>query len=80
MNECYTNFTSSYKYVCQMCFQCMILMCEMYKLWMNVFCMIFVSKLWNVKFVMWFKPPTSRECALGPLEVHPCDSYKKTNK
>ncbi len=44
MNECHMNFTSSYKFVCQMCFQCMISMCEMYK-----FCMIFIVKVWDVK-------------------------------
>jgi hypothetical protein len=32
------NFTSSYKYMCQMCFQCTISRHEMYKLWMNKFC------------------------------------------
>ncbi len=35
MNECHTNFTSSNKFVCQVCFQCTILICEMYELWMN---------------------------------------------
>jgi len=35
-----------------MCFQCMILMCEMYKLWRNEFCTIFISKLGNAKFFM----------------------------
>jgi hypothetical protein len=30
-NECHMNFTS-YKYVCQMCFQCMMSVCETYKL------------------------------------------------
>jgi hypothetical protein len=53
MNECHTNFTSFYKYVCQICFQCMILVCETCKLWMNEFCMIFIIKLWNVKFVIY---------------------------
>jgi hypothetical protein len=28
MNGCHMNFTSSYKFVCQMCFQCIILVCE----------------------------------------------------
>jgi hypothetical protein len=32
MNECHTNFTSSNKSMCQMCFQCTISMCEMYEL------------------------------------------------
>jgi hypothetical protein len=36
----------------QMCFQCMILMLETYELWMNEFCMIFIIKSWNAKFVM----------------------------
>jgi len=35
-----------------MCFQCMILVCETYKLWMNKFCTISIIKSWNVKFVM----------------------------
>jgi hypothetical protein len=52
MNECHTNFASSFKFVCQMCFQSMILMRERYELWMNEFCMIFVTKSWDVKFVM----------------------------
>jgi hypothetical protein len=50
-------FVSSYilhmnKYVCKMCFQCIISVCEMYELWMNEFYMIFITKSWNVKFVM----------------------------
>jgi hypothetical protein len=47
MNECHMNFTS-YKFMCQMCFQCMILMCETYKLWMIFFCTIFITKSWDV--------------------------------
>jgi hypothetical protein len=54
MNECDTNFSSSYKFVCQICFQCMISMCETYELWMNEFCTIFITKSWNVTFVMDF--------------------------
>jgi len=38
--------------MCQMCFQYMISMCEMYKLWMNGVCTISIIKLWDVKFVM----------------------------
>ncbi len=52
MNEYHMNFASSYKYVCQICFQCMISMWETYKLWINFFCTILIVKLWNVKFVM----------------------------
>jgi hypothetical protein len=52
MNKCHMNFASSYKYVCQMCIQCMISMCETYKLWMNYFCMISIVKSIGVKFVM----------------------------
>jgi hypothetical protein len=52
MNKCHVNFASSYKYVCQMCFQCMISMCETYKLWMEFFSMTSITKLWDVKFVM----------------------------
>jgi hypothetical protein len=47
------NFASSYKYVCQMCFQCMILVCETYDLWMNKICTITINKLWDVKFVIY---------------------------
>jgi hypothetical protein len=35
-----------------MCFQCTISMCETYELWINEFCMNFIIKLWDVKFVM----------------------------
>ncbi len=52
MNECHTNFASSYKSMCQMCFQCMILVCETYKLWMKFFCTISITKSWDVKFVI----------------------------
>jgi len=52
MKKCHTNFTSSYKYVCQMCFQCMISMHEMYELWMNEFCKIFITMQWDAKFVI----------------------------
>jgi hypothetical protein len=45
------NFASSYKYVCQMCFQC-TLVCETYELWMNGFCMISIIKSQNAKFAM----------------------------
>jgi hypothetical protein len=52
MNDCHMNFAFSYKSMCQMCFQCMMLMLETYKLWMNEFCTISIIKSWNVKFVM----------------------------
>ncbi len=38
--------------MCLKCFQCMILMCEMYKLWMNEFYIISITKSWDVKFMM----------------------------
>jgi hypothetical protein len=57
MNEYHMDFASSYKSVFQMCFQCMILMCKMYELWMNKFCTISIIKLWDVKFVMLVGPP-----------------------
>jgi hypothetical protein len=41
--------------LCPMYFQCMILVHETYKLWINEFCMIFIIKSWVVKFVMEFK-------------------------
>jgi hypothetical protein len=52
MNECHMNFMSSYKSMCQMCFQCIILVCETYELWMNKFCMIFITNSWDAKFMM----------------------------
>jgi hypothetical protein len=36
----------------RLCFQCTISMCKTYELWMNEFCTIFITKLWDVKFVM----------------------------
>ncbi len=54
MNECHTNFVSSNKYVCQMCFQCTISMHKTYKLWISEFCMIIIIKSWNRKFMMMF--------------------------
>ncbi len=50
--ECHLDFASSNKYVFQMCFQCTILMCEMYKLWMDKFCTVCIIKSWDAKFVM----------------------------
>jgi hypothetical protein len=38
--------------MCQMCFQCTISVYEMYKLRMNEFCTIFITRSWNVKFMM----------------------------
>jgi hypothetical protein len=35
MNECHTNFISFNKFVCQIVFQCTILMSTTYKLWMD---------------------------------------------
>jgi len=58
MDECHINFTSLYKYICQMCFQCMILVCETYKLWMNKFCTISITKSWYVK---WCAPNSLRD-------------------
>jgi hypothetical protein len=53
MNEQMSHkFASSYKFVCQMCFQCMILIHETYELWMNKFCTIFIFQSWNAKFMM----------------------------
>jgi hypothetical protein len=37
-----------------MCFQSTILVCEMYKLWMNEFRMISIIKLWDAKFVIMY--------------------------
>jgi len=52
MNECHMKFTSSYNIMYQMCFQGMILMCEMYELWMNDYCTISIIKSWDAKFVI----------------------------
>jgi hypothetical protein len=62
MNECHMNFTSSYKFMCQFFFQCMILMHETYALWINNFHTIFITKSWDVKFLM----GTSRSQSLPP--------------
>jgi hypothetical protein len=48
MNECHMNFASSYEFVYQMHFQCTILMCKIYELWINEFCTISISKSWDV--------------------------------
>jgi hypothetical protein len=53
MNECHMNFVSFNEFVYQMCFQCTILICKIYELWINEFCTISISKSWDVKFVMW---------------------------
>jgi hypothetical protein len=47
------NFTSSYESMFQTCFQCIISMCKMYKLWMNNFCTISITKSWDAEFVMY---------------------------
>jgi len=52
MNECHTNFASSNKSMFQICFECTILLCGMYELWMNEFCTIFITKVWDANFVM----------------------------
>jgi hypothetical protein len=49
MNKCHTNFASSYKSMCQMCFQCTILMHETYEL-----CTISIIKSRDAKFVNFF--------------------------
>jgi hypothetical protein len=58
MNKCHTDFTSSNKFVCQMCFQCTISMIKMYKLWMNEFYIISITKPWDVKFMNRLALPT----------------------
>jgi hypothetical protein len=57
MNECHTNFSFSYKYVLNV-----FSMHEMYKLWMNKFCKIFIIKSWNVKFVMMVRDGSWKAC------------------
>jgi hypothetical protein len=52
MNKCHTNFESFYKSVFEMCFQYTILICEMHKLWLNNFCTISITKLWDAKFMI----------------------------
>jgi hypothetical protein len=56
-----TKFATSYNFVCQLCLQCMISVCETYELWMNEFCMISITKYWNVKFVMKNKNTTKNK-------------------
>jgi hypothetical protein len=51
MNKFHTNFTSSYKSMCQMCYQCTILVSEIYKLRMNKFSMISITTSLDTKFV-----------------------------
>jgi hypothetical protein len=68
MNEWMSHeFHIFYKFVCQECFQCTILMYERYELWINSFCMIFIPKSWNVKFIMGTlgsqsQPPMTNMC------------------
>jgi hypothetical protein len=45
--------------MCQMCFPGMILVHEIYELWMNKFCTISITKSWDVKFVYWIGSGTS---------------------
>jgi hypothetical protein len=52
INECHTNFASFNKFVFQMCFQYMILVCEIYELWLKEFCTIFIINSWDAKFVI----------------------------
>jgi hypothetical protein len=42
-----------------MCFPCMLLVCEMYELWMNKFCIISITKSWDAKFVIWIGSGTN---------------------
>jgi hypothetical protein len=50
-----TQISHPFNNLCFKCFQGILLMCEMYKYWMNKFCMISITKLWDAKFVMEFK-------------------------
>jgi hypothetical protein len=43
-------FAFSYKFVCQMCSQCTILVHETYELWMNGFCTIFITRPLRIFF------------------------------
>jgi hypothetical protein len=53
MNECHINFTSFNKYVFKICFQCTILVCEMYKLWLKFFYTISIIKSRDAEFMMY---------------------------
>jgi len=53
MNECHIDFTSSNKYVFKICFQCTILMREMYKLWLKKVYTISITKSWDDEFMMY---------------------------
>jgi hypothetical protein len=55
MNKCHKNFAFPYKSMCQKCFQCTILVREMYKLRMNEFYIISITKSWDAKFMMHIK-------------------------
>jgi hypothetical protein len=52
-----------------MCFQCMILVCKMYKLWMNEFCTIFISKSGDDKFLMG-QPKLLSSKTCWPTNIH----------
>jgi hypothetical protein len=52
MNKCHRNFASSNKSMWKICFKSMILVHKTYKLWMNEFCMTFITKSWDAKFLM----------------------------
>jgi hypothetical protein len=53
-----------------MCFQWLISMYEIYELWMNKFCTIFVTKSWDAKFVMFFFVSYVQSPKLLKLQVH----------
>jgi len=65
MNKYHTKFVVSYKSMCQMCFQSTILVCEMYKLWMNESRTISIIKLWDAKFVIMYFIVIQKICC-GP--------------
>jgi len=48
-----------------MCFQSTILVCEMYKLWMNESRTISIIKLWDAKFVIMYFIVIQKNCC-GP--------------
>ncbi len=48
-----------------------ILVCEIYELWMNKFCTIFIIKSWDVKFVMFVLSFNNNQSFETLIEANP---------
>jgi hypothetical protein len=68
MNKCDTNFSSFNKFMCQICFQWMILVCEMYELWMYEFYTIFITKLSNINLWCYNSKQKGKNMKTSPLK------------